>query len=80
VLRGARPGGFPNEFPERTLWLAVNLKTATALGVTVLAGLLYYLLRCMSPQVALFGPDRPGWRRLFLRVKRITNARAQSEN
>jgi hypothetical protein len=24
------------------------------------------------PLMALFGPDRPGWRRLFLRVKRTS--------
>jgi hypothetical protein len=28
--------------------------------------------------VALFGPDRPGWRRLFLRVKRTAQLRART--
>jgi len=33
------------------------------------------------PHMALFGPDRPGWRRLFLRVKRTSQLRApKSEN
>jgi putative ABC transport system substrate-binding protein len=39
ILRGARPGDLPIEFPAE-LWLAANLKTAKALGVTVPAGLL----------------------------------------
>ena len=39
ILRGVRPGDLPIEFPTE-LWLAVNLKTAKALGVTVPAGLL----------------------------------------
>jgi putative ABC transport system substrate-binding protein len=39
ILRGARPGDIPIEFPTG-LWLAANLKTAKALGVTVPAGLL----------------------------------------
>jgi len=39
ILRGARPGDLPIEFPTG-LWLAANLRTATALGVTVPAGLL----------------------------------------
>ncbi len=39
ILRGVRPGDLPIEFPTK-LWLAVNLKTAKALGVTVPAGLL----------------------------------------
>jgi len=28
--------------------------------------------------LALFGPDRPGWRRLFLRVKRTAQLRART--
>src|SRR3954466_15135032 len=28
--------------------------------------------------MALFGPDRPGWRRLFLRVKRTDQLRART--
>jgi len=32
----------------------------------------------MSPLLALFGPDRPGWRRLFLRVKRTAQWRART--
>ena len=39
ILRGTRPGDLPIEFPTG-LWLAANLKTAQALGVTVPAGLL----------------------------------------
>ena len=39
ILRGVRPGDLPIEFPTE-LWLAANLKTAKALGVTVPAGLL----------------------------------------
>jgi putative ABC transport system substrate-binding protein len=39
ILRGARPGDLPIEFPSQ-LWLAVNLKTAKALGVAVRTGLL----------------------------------------
>ncbi|MDA9464113.1 ABC transporter substrate-binding protein [Bradyrhizobium sp. CCBAU 53415] len=39
ILRGVRPGDLPIEFPSK-LWLAVNLKTAKALGVAVPAGLL----------------------------------------
>jgi hypothetical protein len=30
------------------------------------------------PELALFGPDRPGWRRLFLRVKRTSQLRTQT--
>lgn len=39
ILRGARPGDLPIEFPSK-LWLAVNLKTAKALDVAVPARLL----------------------------------------
>ncbi|MCA1497609.1 MULTISPECIES: ABC transporter substrate-binding protein [unclassified Bradyrhizobium] len=39
ILRGAHPGDLPIEFPSK-LWLAVNLKTAKALGLAVPAGLL----------------------------------------
>ncbi|RQH15699.1 ABC transporter substrate-binding protein [Bradyrhizobium sp. RP6] len=39
ILRGARPGDLPVEFPT-AFWLAANLKTAKALGVIVPAGLL----------------------------------------
>jgi putative ABC transport system substrate-binding protein len=39
ILRGVRPGDLPVEFPTG-FWLAANLKTAKALGVTVPAGLL----------------------------------------
>jgi putative ABC transport system substrate-binding protein len=39
ILRGARPGDLPIEFPTG-LWLAANLQTAKALGVTIPAGLL----------------------------------------
>jgi putative ABC transport system substrate-binding protein len=39
ILKGARPGDLPIEFPTR-LWSAANLKTAKALGVTLPAGLL----------------------------------------
>jgi len=39
ILKGAQPGSLPIEFPSQ-LWLAVNLKTAKALGVAVQAGLL----------------------------------------
>ena len=38
----------------------------------------WLLLHCMSPVVALFGPDRPDWRRLFLRVKRTSQLRTQT--
>ncbi|MCP3381909.1 ABC transporter substrate-binding protein [Bradyrhizobium sp. CCGUVB4N] len=39
ILRGVRPGDLPIEFPSN-LWLAVNLKTARALGTNISAGLL----------------------------------------
>jgi putative tryptophan/tyrosine transport system substrate-binding protein len=39
ILRGVRCGDLPIEFPTK-LWLAANLNTAKALGVTVPAGLL----------------------------------------
>jgi putative ABC transport system substrate-binding protein len=39
IIRGDRPGDLPIEFPTKQ-WLAANLKTAKALGVTVPAGLL----------------------------------------
>jgi putative ABC transport system substrate-binding protein len=39
ILRGARPGDLPIEFPSQ-LWLAANLKTARALGVNLPAGML----------------------------------------
>jgi putative ABC transport system substrate-binding protein len=39
ILRGARPGDLPIEFPSK-LWLAVNLKTAKALDVAIPAALL----------------------------------------
>jgi putative ABC transport system substrate-binding protein len=39
ILRGAAPGNLPIEFPT-SLWLAVNLKTAKALAVTVPPSLL----------------------------------------
>ena len=36
---------------------------------------------CESPLLALFGPDRPGWRRLFLKVQGTSQLRApRSEN
>jgi putative tryptophan/tyrosine transport system substrate-binding protein len=39
ILSGVRPADLPIEFPSK-LWLAANLKTATALGVNLPAGLL----------------------------------------
>jgi putative ABC transport system substrate-binding protein len=39
ILRGARCGDLPIEFPTE-FWLAANLKTAKALGVTLPTGLL----------------------------------------
>jgi hypothetical protein len=36
------------------------------------------LLRCMSLLLALCGPDRPGWRVCFLRVKRTSQLRART--
>ena len=35
-------------------------------------------LHALLPLMALFGPDRPGWRRLFLRVKRTAELRTQT--
>jgi putative tryptophan/tyrosine transport system substrate-binding protein len=39
ILHGARPGDLPVEFPTNML-LAINLKTAKALGLTVHSSLL----------------------------------------
>jgi hypothetical protein len=35
-------------------------------------------MRRRLPELALFGPDRLGWRRLFLRVKRTAQLRTQT--
>jgi hypothetical protein len=78
-MRG--PHHFTQKRPRSYVWALGRIAVVEPLKISFARFSASFKFSTFSTLSALFGPDRPGWRRLFLRVKRTSQLRApKSEN